>query len=94
MIAPLQALRASYPEPAIATVLADALAQLGRTDEAIACLQADVQAGVDNLCTRYCLGLPLASQGQLNPAAAAFRACHHLGGWPASEAKGYGFTQD
>lgn len=94
VIAPLQALRATYPEPAIATVLGDALAQLGRTEEAIACLQADVKEGVDNLWTHYCLGHHLASQGQLSPAAAAFRVCHRLCGWPASEAKGYVFTHD
>jgi tetratricopeptide (TPR) repeat protein len=94
VIEPLQALRASYPEPAIATMLGDALAQLGRPDQAIACLQADVDAGVDNLWTHFCLGHHLASQGQLNLAAAAFRACHRLCGWPASEAKGYVFTHD
>lgn len=94
VIAPLQAMRATYPQPAIATVLGDALAQLGRTEEAIACLQADVDAGVDNLWTHYCLGHHFASQGQLNIAATAFRACHRLCGWPASEAKGYVFTHD
>jgi predicted O-methyltransferase YrrM len=94
VIAPLQALRADYREPAIATVLADALAQLGRTGESLACLQADVDAGVDNLWTHYCLGHHFASQGQFNHAAAAFRACHRLCGWPNSEAKGYVFTHD
>jgi predicted O-methyltransferase YrrM len=94
VIEPLRALRAAYPEPAIATVLGDALAQLGRTEEAITCLQADVDTCVDNLWTHYCLGHHLASQGQLNPAAAAFRACHRLCEWLASEAKGYVFTHD
>jgi predicted O-methyltransferase YrrM len=94
VIEPLQALRATHHEPAIATVLGDALAQLGRTEDAIACLQADVDAGVGNLWTHYCLGHHLASQGQLIPAAAAFSACHRLCGWSASEAKGYVFSHD
>ena len=94
VIEPIQALRTTLLEPAIATVLGDALAQLGRTEEAIACLQADVDAGVGNLWTHYCLGHHFASQGQLIPAAAAFSACHRLCGWSASEAKGYVFTHD
>ena len=94
VIEPLQALRATYPEPAIATVLGDALAQLGCNDEAIACLQADVDAGVDNLWTHYCLGHHLAGLGRLPAAAASFRRCHTLQGWTASEERGYSFTHD
>jgi len=94
VLEPLKALRARYAEPAIATVLGDALSRLGRTNEAIACLQADVDAGVDNLWTHYCLGHHLAGQNQLEAAASAFRFCHRLCGWTASEANGYVFTHD
>jgi predicted O-methyltransferase YrrM len=94
VLEPLKALRSRYAEPAIATVLGDALSRLGRTHEAIACLQADVTAGDDNLWTHYCLGHLLAGQGQLEAAATAFSACHRLCGWTASEANGYVFTHD
>jgi predicted O-methyltransferase YrrM len=94
VLEPLKALRARYAEPAIATVFGDALSRLGRSNEAIACLQADVDAGVDNLWTHYCLGHHLAGQSQLEAAASAFRACHRLCGWTASEANGYVFTHD
>jgi len=94
VLEPLRALRTLYPEPAIATILGDALSQLGRTNEAIACLQVDVDAGVDNLWTHFYLGHHLAHQGQIDASASAFRACHTLCGWPASEANGYVFTHD
>ena len=52
----LQALRQRHAEPAIATVLADALAALGRPHEAIATLEADINEGIDNHWTHYTLG--------------------------------------
>ena len=94
VVEPLQALRQQWPEPALATLLADALAQLGRPQDALACLQADIEAGIDNHWTHYTLGHHLAQLGQLPAAAAAFRRCHALQGWTASEDRGYTFTHD
>jgi hypothetical protein len=94
VLEPLRNLRSRYAEPAIATILGDALTQLGQTNEAIAGLQVDVDAGVDNLWTHYCLGHHFASQGQINDAVASFRVCHRLCGWSASETNGYVITHD
>ncbi len=94
VLAPLRALRQEWPEPALATVLADALAQLGRGEEAVACLQADIEAGVTNHWTFNSLGHLLANQWRITEAAGAFRRCHGLQGWSASEERGYFLTHD
>ena len=94
VIEPLQELRRSWAEPALATALADALMRCGRIDEAIGSLEADIAAGVDNHWTHYCLGHHLAGLGRLDEAAAAFRRCHALQGWWASEERCYTFTHD
>jgi len=94
VVAPLQELRRTWMEPALATVLSDALMRCGRSDEALACLKADIAAGIDNHWTHYCLGHHLAGLGRLPEAAAAYRRCHALQAWPASEERGYTFTHD
>lgn len=94
LVAPLQELRSGWAEPALATVLADALMRCGRSEEALSCLQADIAAGIDNHWTHYCLGHHLAGLGRLPEAAASFRRCHALQGWTASEERGYTFTHD
>jgi predicted O-methyltransferase YrrM len=94
VIAPLQELRRSWPEPALATVLADALVRCGRPGEALMALHADIADGIDNHWTHYCLGHHLASRGQLQDAAAYFRRSHSLQGWTSSEERGYTFTHD
>lgn len=63
VVEPLQALRRQWPEPALATLLADALAQLGRPDDALACLQADIEAGIANHWTHYTLAITSPSSG-------------------------------
>ena len=90
----LRQLRQEYPEPAIATVLADALFQLGQPQEALACLQADIDQGVDNHWTHYSLGSRLAQLGRLEAAAAAFRQSHARQGWVQSLERGYTLTHD
>lgn len=94
VIGPLQEMRSSWRVPALATVLADAWMRLGRSDEALAALYADINDGISNHWTYYCLGQKLASLGRLNEAAEAFRRCHALRGWGSSEEKGYFFTND
>jgi predicted O-methyltransferase YrrM len=94
VIEPLKALRRDWPEPAIATVLADALTRCGRASEALTCLEADIADGIDNHWTHYCLGHHLATRGKLQDAAACFRRCHALQGWLASEERGYCFSHD
>jgi SAM-dependent methyltransferase len=94
VIAPLQELRRDWAEPALATVLADALIRCGRTEEALSCLEADIDAGIDNHWTHYCLGHHLAGLGRLAEAAVCFRRCHARQGWGASEERGYTFTHD
>ena len=94
VVEPLRALRRHWPEPALATLLADALAQLGRPDDALACLRADIEDGIDNHWTHYTLGHHLAQLGLLADAAAAFRRSHALQGWAASEERGYTFSHD
>ena len=94
VVAPLQELRRIWAEPALATVLADALMRCGRSDEALGCLEADIAAEVDNHWTYYCLGHHLAGLGRLTEAAASFRRCHSLQGWPAIEERIYTFTHD
>ncbi len=90
----LQALRQRHAEPAIATVLADALAALGRPHEAIATLEADINEGIDNHWTHYTLGHHHAAAGNHAAAAAAFNRCHALLGWSESLQRGYLFTHD
>jgi len=94
VIAPLQEMRRQWPEPALATVLADALMRLGRSDEALAVLRTDIDEGIDNYWTHYCLGHQLAGLGKLSEAAVAFRRCHAIQGWAASEERGYFITHD
>jgi predicted O-methyltransferase YrrM len=94
VIAPLQEMRRHWSEPALATVLADAFMRLGRSDEALAALQADIDEGIDNYWTHYCLGHQLAGLGKLSDAAVAFRRCHAIQGWAASEERGYFITHD
>lgn len=94
VLEPLQTLRQQWPEPALATLRADALARLGQSSEALACLQADVEAGIDNHWTHYSLGHHLAALGRITEAAVAFRRCHALQGWAASEERGYTFSHD
>jgi len=94
VISPLQELRRSWPEPALATVLADALMHCGRPGEALVALQTDIAQGIDNHWTHYCLGHHLAARGKLQDAAACFRRCHSLQGWKDSEERRYTFTHD
>lgn len=94
VIEPLRELRRSWQEPALAILLADALMQENRPDEALSVPQADIDAGIDNHWSHYCLGHQLAVLGRLEEAAAAFRRCHGLQGWSASEERGYFFTHD
>lgn len=94
VVEPLQALRGQWSEPALATLLADALVQLGRPDDALACLQADIEAGIANHWTYYTLGHHFAQLGRLPEAAAAYRRSHALQDWAASEERGYTFSHD
>jgi FkbM family methyltransferase len=94
VVEPLRQLRRQWAEPALAAVLADALAQLGRTEEGIAGLEADVEAGVANHWTHYSLSQHLAGLGRLTDASHALRRSHAVQGWTSSEACGYLFTQD
>jgi len=94
VIAPLQEMRRQWPEPALATVLADAFMRLGRSDEALAVLRTDIEEGIDNYWTHYCLGHQLAGLGKLSDAAVAFRRCHAIQGWTTSEERGYFITHD
>jgi predicted O-methyltransferase YrrM len=94
VVAPLQELRSTWAEPALATLLADALMRCGRSEDALGCLEADIASGIDNHWTHYCLGHHLAGLGRLPEAAAAFRRCHAQQGWLASEERGYTFTHD
>lgn len=88
-------LRNGFREPAIATVLADALLQLGKpVKDALAVLQVDINAGIDNHWTHYAHGHHLAKLGLVDEAAAAFRCCHASQGWQQSQARGYTFTHD
>ncbi len=90
----LRQLRQEYPEPAIATVLADALFQQGHSEAALACLQADIDQGVDNHWTHYSLGSLLARLGRVEAAAAAFRQSHAHQGWFQSLERGYTLSHD
>lgn len=94
VVAPLQELRSTWSEPALATLLADALMNCGRSEEALGCLEADIASGIDNHWTHYCLGHHLAGLGRLPEAAVAFRRCHALQGWAVSEERGYTLTHD
>ena len=90
----LRQLRQEYPEPAIATVLADALFALGQHEAALACLQVDIDQGVDNHWTHYSQGSLLARMGRVEAAAAAFRQSHARQGWVQSLERGYTLTHD
>lgn len=90
VLEPLRALRQEWAEPDLATVRAEALVLLGRHDEALAFLQADLEAGTANYWTRY----HLANQEKFAEAADAYRLCHALQGWTASEKRGSTFSHD
>ncbi len=94
VVEPLRELRRQWSEPALAPVLADALAQLGRTEEGIAGLQVDVEAGIANHWTHYSLSQHLAALGRLRDASLALRQSHTVQGWSSSARCGYIFTQD
>ncbi|MFN5695600.1 MAG: class I SAM-dependent methyltransferase, partial [Cyanobacteriota bacterium] len=90
----LRQLRQEHAEPVIATVLADALFALGQQEEALACLQVDIDQGVDNHWTHYSQGSLLARMGRVEAAAAAFRQSHARQGWVQSLERGYTLSHD
>jgi SAM-dependent methyltransferase len=90
----LRELRQRHAEPAIATVMADALGMLGRPEEAVGVLEADITQGIDNHWTHYTLGHHHAAAGNFAAASTAFNRCHDLLDWPQSLQRGYTFTHD
>jgi hypothetical protein len=94
VVEPLEALRSSWPQPVVAQLLAEALLRCGHAADALACLNTDINDGIANHWTYYWLASCLMAAGDPQGAAAAFRRCHALQGWQASEACGYTFTHD
>lgn len=94
VLEPLRQLRMEWAEPALAAMMAEALSSLGRCEEAIACLQEDITQGVANHWTYYHLGHHLATLWRIEEAAAAFRCCHAMQGWSASQERGYVLSHD
>lgn len=90
----LRKLRQKHAEPAIATVMADALLMLNRPEEARSTLESDIAQGVDNHWTHYTLGHHHAMHGDFTAAAAAFNCCHAHLGWMQSLERGYTFSHD